>query len=43
MSDVLGVAGLGCLSVAGFALSLTVGLVVVGGCLLFISWRLERR
>lgn len=43
MSDALGVAGLACLSVAGFTLCVTAGLVVVGTCLVFVSWRLGRR
>lgn len=43
MSDVLGVAGLACLAVAGFTVQLTVGLLVVGAGLLFVSWRMERR
>lgn len=43
MSDALGMLGFVCLSVAAFTVGVTAGLVAVGACLLFVSWRLERR
>lgn len=43
MSDALGMLGLTCLTLAAFTVTATVGLLAVGGCLLFVSWRLERR
>lgn len=42
MSDALGFAGLGCLVVAGFTVSVTVGLVVAGAALLFVAWKVRR-